>query len=67
MNLAKGTVIMELRCLLKSGHGVALGVLAIAAVQSGLTLAMAGGGNPPMGWTPIPDPADGGVVRPPFP
>jgi hypothetical protein len=48
---------MELRSLLKSGHSVALGVLALRAVQSALTLAMpTGGGSPPMGWTPMPDP-----------
>ncbi len=59
---------MELRSLPKSGHSVALGVLALGAVQSGLTLATAaGGGNPPMDWTPMPDPADGGVSSPPFP
>jgi hypothetical protein len=35
-------------------------------VQSALTLAMpAGGGRPPMGWTPMP--ADGGVGSPAFP
>jgi hypothetical protein len=59
---------MELRSLLKSGHSAALGVLALRAVQSALTLAMpTGGDSPPMGWTPIPDPADGGVGSPPFP
>jgi hypothetical protein len=26
-----------------------------------------GGDSPPMGWTPMPDPADGGVGSPPFP
>jgi len=53
---------------LKSGHSVALGVLALRAVQSALTLAMpTGGDSPPMGWTPMPDPADGGVGSPPFP
>jgi hypothetical protein len=37
-------------------------------VQSALTLAMpTGGDSPPMGWTPVPDPADGGVGSPPFP
>ena len=37
-------------------------------MQSGLTLAMpADAGNPPTGWTPMPDPADGGVPSPPFP
>jgi hypothetical protein len=52
---------MELRSLLKSGHSVALGVLALRAVQSALTAAMpTGGDSPPMGWTPMPDPADGG-------
>ena len=41
---------MELRFLLKSGHSVALGVLALRAVQSALTLAMpTGGDSPPMG------------------
>jgi hypothetical protein len=59
---------MELRSLLKSGHSVALGVLALRAVQSALTLAMpTGGDSPPMGWTPMPDPADSGVGSPPFP
>jgi len=59
---------MERRSLLKSGHSVALGVLALRAVQSALTLAMpTGGDSPPMGWTPMPDPADGGVGSPPFP
>ena len=59
---------MELRSLLTSGHSVALGVLALGAVQSALTLAMAaGGGSPPMGWTPMPDPADGGAGSPAFP
>jgi hypothetical protein len=59
---------MELRSLLKTGRTVALGVLALRAVQSGLTLAMpAGGGNPPTGWTPMSDPAGGGVPSPPFP
>jgi hypothetical protein len=59
---------MELRSLLKSGHSVALGVLALRAVQSALTLPMPTGvGSPPMGWTPMPDPADSGVGSPPFP
>jgi len=59
---------MELRSLLKPGHSVALGVLALRAVQPAPTLAMpAGGDSPPMGWTPMPDPADGGVGSPPFP
>jgi len=59
---------MERRSLLKSGHSVALGVLALRAVQSALTLAMpAGGDSPPTGWTPMPGPADGGVGSPPFP
>ena len=54
--------------LRKSGHSVALGVLALRAVQSALTLAMpTGGDSPPMGWTPMPDPADGGLGSPPFP
>ena len=46
---------MELRSLLKSGHSAALGILALRAVQSALTLAMpAGGDSPPMAWTPMP-------------
>jgi hypothetical protein len=54
--------------LLKSGHSVAPGVLALRAVQPALTLAMpTGGDSPPMGWTPMPGPADGGVGSPPFP
>ena len=58
---------MDLRSLLTSGRSVALGVLALGAVQSGLTLAVAGGDSPPAGWTPMPDPADGGVPGPPYP
>ena len=59
---------MELRSLLKTGHSLALGVLALRAVQSGLALNMAaGGGSPPAGWTPMPDPADSGLGSPPFP
>jgi hypothetical protein len=73
----EGTVISDIRPTLKSGGALALGVLALGAVQSGLTLAMtAGGDRPAMGtggdssptrWTPMPDPADGGVPSPPFP
>ena len=41
---------MELRSPLKPGHSVALGVLALRAVQPALTLAMpTGGDSPPMG------------------
>ena len=59
---------MDIRPALRTGGSLALGVLALGAVQSGLTLAMAaGGGTPPSGWTPMPDPADGGVMSPPFP
>lgn len=37
-------------------------------MQSGLILAMTPGpGTPSGGWVPMPDPADGGVVSPPFP
>jgi hypothetical protein len=64
----KGTVITELRSPLRSGHNAALGVLALRAVQPALTLAMpARGDSPPTGWTPMPDPADGGAGSPPFP
>lgn len=55
------------RPTLGTGGSPALGVLAPGAVHSGLTLAMAGGDSPPMGWAPIPDPAGGGVMSPPFP
>jgi hypothetical protein len=43
-------------------------VLALGAVQSGLIMAMTPGpGGPSAGWVPMPDPADGGVLSPPFP
>src|SRR5216683_1526244 len=59
---------MDIRPALRTGGSLALGVLALGAVQSGLTLAMAaGGGTTSAGWTPMPDPADGGVGSPPFP
>ena len=58
---------MDIRPALTASGSLALGVLALGAVQSGLTLAMAGGDSPPVGWTPMPDPADGGVTTPPFP
>ena len=58
---------MDIRPVLWTGGSLALGVLALGAAQSGLALAMAGGDTPPMGWTPMPDPADGGVTSPPFP
>jgi hypothetical protein len=59
---------MDIRPVLRTGGSLALGVLALGAVQSGLTLAMAAGGDtPPAGWTPMPDPAGGGVGTPPFP
>lgn len=59
---------MDIRPALRTGGSLALGVLALGVVQSGLALAMAAGGDsPPMGWTPMPDPADGGVPSPPFP
>lgn len=61
-------MIVEIRSALKASGALALGALALGAVQSGLALAMtAGGDSPPMGWTPMPDPADGGVPSPPFP
>jgi hypothetical protein len=59
---------MDIRPMLKTGGSLALGVLALRAVQSGVILTMAAGGdNAPTGWTPMPDPADGGVMSPPFP
>ena len=59
---------MDLRPALKTGRSLALAVLALGAVQSGLVLAMTSGpGDPSAGWVPMPDPADGGVPSPPFP
>jgi hypothetical protein len=59
---------MDIRPALMTGGSLALGVLALGAVQAGLTLAMTPGpGDPSAGWTPMPDPADGGVISPPFP
>ena len=60
---------MNIRPTLKTGGSLALGVLALGAVQSGLILAMTtpGRGAPSAGWVPMPDPAGGGVVSPPFP
>ena len=59
---------MDIRPALKTTGALALGVLALGAVQSGLALATAPGpGDPAGGWAPMPDPADGGVPSPPFP
>ncbi len=59
---------MNIRPALITGGSLALGVLALGAVQSGLTLTMtAGRGTPSAGWAPMPDPAGGGVTSPPFP
>jgi hypothetical protein len=59
---------MDIRPALKTTGALALGVLALGAVQSGLTLATTPGpGDPAGGWAPMPDPADGGVPSPPFP
>jgi hypothetical protein len=59
---------MDIRPSLKTGGSLALAVLALGAVQSGLILAMTPGpGDPSAGWVPMPDPADGGVPSPPFP
>jgi SnoaL-like polyketide cyclase len=59
---------MDIRPALMTGGSLAFGVLALGAVQSGLTLAMTPGRDTPSGgWTPMPDPADGGVISPPFP
>ncbi len=59
---------MDIRPALKTGGSLALGALALGAVHSGLILAMTPGrGTPPAGWAPMPDPADGGVMSPPFP
>ena len=59
---------MNLRPALKTSGALALGVLALGAVESGLILAVTPGrGTPSADWVPMPDPADGGVPSPPFP
>jgi hypothetical protein len=59
---------MDIRPSLKTGGSLALAVLALGAVQSGLILAMTPGiGTPSACWVPMPDPADGGVPSPAFP
>jgi SnoaL-like polyketide cyclase len=59
---------MNLRPALKTSGAVALGVLALGAVESGLILAMTPGrGTPAAGWVPMPGPADAGLKSPPFP
>ena len=59
---------MSIRPALITGGSLALGVLALGAVQSGLTLALTPGrGTSSAGWAPMPDPAGGGVASPPFP
>ena len=59
---------MNIRPALVAGGSLALGVLALGAVQSGLPLAMTSGRDTPSGgWAPMPDPAGGGVASPPFP
>jgi len=59
---------MNIRSALTTGGSLALGVLALGAVRSGLPLAMTpGGGAPSAGWAPMPDPAVGGVTSPPIP
>lgn len=46
---------MNIRPAQITGGSLALGMLALGAVQSGLTLAMASGpGNPSADWAPIP-------------
>lgn len=57
---------MDRRAVLKSGGAVALGVLALTAVESGVTPALAHH-DPSNVWVPLPNPADGGVVSPPYP
>jgi len=58
-------MIMSIRPALAGS--LALGVLALGAVQSGLPLTTAPGNGTPSDWVPMPDPADGGVISPPFP
>ena len=58
---------MKLRSVLKSGGALGIGFLALRAVQSGAAFAMdAGAEQSHAGWTPMPDPADGSVLSPPF-
>jgi hypothetical protein len=52
---------MERRSMLKLG-GAGLGILALQAVESGQSVAFA-----ESAWTPLGDPAAGGVDSPPFP
>ena len=59
---------MDIRPALKTGGSLAIAALALGAVQSGLALSMTPGRDVPSGdWVPMPDPADGGVMSPPFP
>jgi len=53
---------MDRRAMLKSSGAAALSAMALTAVESGTTPAFAA-----EGWTLLPDPADGGVVSPPYP
>jgi hypothetical protein len=56
------------RSLLNLGGAAVLGALAIGAVASGITPALAAPGDRPSpGYVPMPDPAEGNVVSPPFP
>ncbi|WP_222426606.1 ester cyclase [Amycolatopsis rhizosphaerae] len=67
LNTSIKEMTMDRRAVLRSGGAVALGVLALTAVESGTTPALAAGHDPSGAWVPLPDPADGGVVSPPYP
>lgn len=59
---------MDLHRALTTAGSLGLGLLALSAVEAGGILTVAAGdGGKPMGWSPMPDPADGGVTSPPFP
>ncbi|NMH79418.1 ester cyclase [Pseudonocardia xinjiangensis] len=58
---------VDRRAVLKSGAAVTFGMLALGAVESGMSPALAADQHPATGWVPLPDPATGGVVSPPFP
>lgn len=61
-------MIVDRRAALKSGAAVTFAALALGAVESGATPALAArAGNRRPGWVPLPDPADGGVTSPPYP
>ncbi|ABL81602.1 MULTISPECIES: ester cyclase [unclassified Nocardioides] len=55
------------RDALRASGLATFGALALGAVDAGLTPAEATASGQLRGWTPLPDPAAGGVTSPPFP